>query len=139
MVLRTDSESSDFADLELAGVEPLTLEDIVIGESYVNTQMVRYVDNTQKMDNQCEMKSIYRKNGVNNLLSRWLFVCLYILYFFSFSFKCFIIGYFWLQSVCLFFNLAFYCFSIYDLFTCLEVMRTMTRLPGEDSFLWLLT
>ena len=100
MVLRTDSESSDFADLELAGVEPLTLEDIVIGESYVNTQMVRYVDNTQKMDNQCEMKSIYRKNGVNNLLSRWLFVCLYILYFFSFSFKCFIIGYFWLQ--CLF-------------------------------------
>ena len=47
MVLRTDSESSDFADLELAGVEPLTLEDIVIGESYVNTQMVRYVDNTQ--------------------------------------------------------------------------------------------
>ena len=48
MVLRTDSESSDFADLELAGVEPLTLEDIVIGESYVNTQMVRYVDNTQR-------------------------------------------------------------------------------------------
>ena len=48
MVLRTDSETSDFADLELAGVEPLTLEDIVIGESYVNTQMVRYVDNTQK-------------------------------------------------------------------------------------------
>ena len=47
MVLRTDSESSDFADLELAGVEPLTLEDIVIGESYVNTEMVRYVENSQ--------------------------------------------------------------------------------------------
>ena len=46
MVLRTESESSDFADLELAGVEPLTLEDIVIGESYVNTEMVRYVKNT---------------------------------------------------------------------------------------------
>ena len=46
MVLRTESESSDFADLELAGVEPLTLEDIVIGESYVNTQMVRYVEYT---------------------------------------------------------------------------------------------
>ena len=46
MVLRTESESSDFADLELAGVEPLTLEDIVIGESYVNTEMVRYVENT---------------------------------------------------------------------------------------------
>ena len=48
MVLRTESESSDFADLELAGVEPLTLEDIVIGESYVNTQTVRYVDTTQR-------------------------------------------------------------------------------------------
>ena len=46
MVLRTESESSDFADLELAGVEPLTLEDIVIGESYVNTEMVRYVEIT---------------------------------------------------------------------------------------------
>ena len=43
MVLRTESESSDFADLELAGVEPLTLDDIIIGESYVNTQTVRSV------------------------------------------------------------------------------------------------
>ena len=41
MVLRTESESSDFADLELAGVEPLTLDDIIIEESYVNTQTVR--------------------------------------------------------------------------------------------------
>ena len=44
MVFRTESESSDFTDLELAGVEPLTLEDIVIGESYVNTEIVRSVD-----------------------------------------------------------------------------------------------
>ena len=41
MVLRTESESSDFAELELAGVEPLTLDDIRIEESYVNTQMDR--------------------------------------------------------------------------------------------------
>ena len=31
---RTVSESEDFDDLELAGVEPLTLDDIEFGESY---------------------------------------------------------------------------------------------------------
>ena len=36
MVNRTVSESSDFIDLELAGVEPLTLEDITFQNSYVN-------------------------------------------------------------------------------------------------------
>ena len=80
MVLRTESESSDFADLELAGVEPLTLEDIVIGESYVNTEMVRYVENTLRFLLHAQSKvgmiykSTYRKNGVNNLMSR----CLYL-------------------------------------------------------------
>ena len=43
MVLRPESEPSDFTDLELAGVEPLTLDDIIIGESYVNTRTVRSV------------------------------------------------------------------------------------------------
>ena len=41
MVVRTESESSEFTEFELAGVEPLTLEDIRIEESYVNTDVVR--------------------------------------------------------------------------------------------------
>ena len=39
MVLRNESgesSASDFCDLELAGVEPLTLEDITFQDSYVN-------------------------------------------------------------------------------------------------------
>ena len=36
MVSRTESESSDFTDLEQAGVEPLTLEDITFQRSYAN-------------------------------------------------------------------------------------------------------
>ena len=39
---KTDSEISDFNDLELAGVEPLTLEDITFTDSYVNQDIVRY-------------------------------------------------------------------------------------------------
>ena len=39
MVLRTESECSDFTDLENAGVEPLTLEDITFSESYVNNEL----------------------------------------------------------------------------------------------------
>ena len=39
MVQRTESECSDFTDLENAGVEPLTLEDITFNESYVNKDL----------------------------------------------------------------------------------------------------
>ena len=39
MVHRTESECSDFSDLEIAGVEPLTLEDITFNTSYVNTDL----------------------------------------------------------------------------------------------------
>ena len=39
---KTDNEISDFNDLELAGVEPLTLEDITFTDSYVNQDVVRY-------------------------------------------------------------------------------------------------
>ena len=38
MVDRTVSESSEFSDFELAGVEPLTLEDITFQKSYVNQE-----------------------------------------------------------------------------------------------------
>ena len=31
---RTESESADFEDLELAGVEPLTLDDIAFNDTY---------------------------------------------------------------------------------------------------------
>ena len=40
---KTDNEISDFNDLELAGVEPLTLEDITFTDSYVNQDVVRYI------------------------------------------------------------------------------------------------
>ena len=44
MVLRNESgESSDFCDLELAGVEPLTLEDITFQDSYVNNHNNRFM------------------------------------------------------------------------------------------------
>ena len=45
MVSRTESESSDFTDLEQAGVEPLTLEDITFQSSYAN-QDIRSVSVT---------------------------------------------------------------------------------------------
>ena len=34
MSKRTTSESSDFSDLEVAGVEPITIEDISFNPSY---------------------------------------------------------------------------------------------------------
>ena len=44
MVLRNESgEASDFCDLELAGVEPLTLEDITFQDSYVNNHNNRFI------------------------------------------------------------------------------------------------
>ena len=41
---RTESECSDFdfTDLEVAGVEPLTLDDITFGDSYVTKDDFRY-------------------------------------------------------------------------------------------------
>ena len=38
-----ESSASDFCDLELAGVEPLTLEDITFQDSYVNNHNNRSI------------------------------------------------------------------------------------------------
>ena len=43
MTLRTSSESSEFSDLEVAGVEPLTLDDISFQPSYAALDL-RYVE-----------------------------------------------------------------------------------------------
>ena len=39
---RTESESAEFEDLEMAGVEPLTLDDIAFGDSYGRMEDSRY-------------------------------------------------------------------------------------------------
>ena len=43
MVIRTESESSEFSELEEAGVEPLSLDDICFNESYASITRYAFI------------------------------------------------------------------------------------------------